>query len=138
MPERYGPWARSYDLFRRWQRDGTWQRIFAQLQVRPTPENSSPGTSVSAPPSGGPTSTPPERGKGDLQQEPPGCADVEPDDHGPHTSSPGSIGMLLVKGPGHAADVEGRAVRGDPSGPPRWHEDPGDRAQVQRVVADGP
>ncbi|MDQ0710758.1 acyl transferase domain-containing protein [Streptomyces luteogriseus] len=27
----------------------------------------------------------------------------------------GSIGMLLVKGAGHAADVEGRAVRGDPA-----------------------
>lgn len=33
VPERYGPWARSYDLFRRWQRDGTWQRIFAALQA---------------------------------------------------------------------------------------------------------
>ena len=31
--ERYGPWNRSYDLFRRWQRDGTWQRIFVQLQA---------------------------------------------------------------------------------------------------------
>ncbi|MFE9114647.1 transposase [Streptomyces collinus] len=27
MPERYGPWDRVYDLFRRWQRDGTWARI---------------------------------------------------------------------------------------------------------------
>lgn len=34
MPERYGPWDRVYDLFRRWQRDGTWKRIFEQLQVR--------------------------------------------------------------------------------------------------------
>ncbi|MFI0912559.1 hypothetical protein [Streptomyces abikoensis] len=34
MPERYGPWARGYDLFRRWQRDGTWQRIFTELQAR--------------------------------------------------------------------------------------------------------
>lgn len=25
---------RSYDLFRRWQRDGTWQRIFTALQAR--------------------------------------------------------------------------------------------------------
>ena len=33
VPERYGPWARSYDLFRRWQRDGTWQRIFSELQA---------------------------------------------------------------------------------------------------------
>ncbi|RPE47100.1 putative transposase of IS4/5 family DUF4096 [Streptomyces sp. Ag109_O5-1] len=34
VPERYGPWARRYDLFRRWQRDGTWQRIFAELQAQ--------------------------------------------------------------------------------------------------------
>jgi transposase len=33
VPSRYGPWDRSYDLFRRWQRDGTWQRIFVQLQA---------------------------------------------------------------------------------------------------------
>jgi transposase len=30
--ERYGPWRRVYDLFRRWQRDGTWKRIFTALQ----------------------------------------------------------------------------------------------------------
>ncbi|MFD9635360.1 IS5 family transposase, partial [Streptomyces violascens] len=34
VPEWYGPWARVYDLFRRWQRDGTWQRIFADLQAQ--------------------------------------------------------------------------------------------------------
>lgn len=33
VPERYGPWDRVYDLFRRWQRDGTWKRIFEQLQA---------------------------------------------------------------------------------------------------------
>lgn len=33
-PERYGPWDRVYDLFRRWQRDGTWKRILEQLQVQ--------------------------------------------------------------------------------------------------------
>ncbi|MFC9035363.1 hypothetical protein [Streptomyces arboris] len=38
------------------------------------------------------------------------------DEFGRHRGSwQGSIGMLLVKGPGHAADVEGRAVRGDPA-----------------------
>ncbi|MFJ9174878.1 IS5 family transposase [Streptomyces sp. NPDC102360] len=34
VPARCGPWDRVYDLFRRWQRDGTWQRIFTQLQAR--------------------------------------------------------------------------------------------------------
>ncbi|MFI1302654.1 transposase [Streptomyces sioyaensis] len=33
LPERYGPWDRAYDLFRRRQRDGTWQRIFVRLQA---------------------------------------------------------------------------------------------------------
>lgn len=33
VPERYGPWDRVYDLFRRWQRDGTWKRILEQLQT---------------------------------------------------------------------------------------------------------
>ncbi|WP_327291253.1 IS5 family transposase [Streptomyces sp. NBC_01198] len=33
LPERYGPWDRAYDLFRRWQRDGSWKRIFEQLQA---------------------------------------------------------------------------------------------------------
>lgn len=27
------PWDRVYDLFRRWQRDGTWARILTQLQT---------------------------------------------------------------------------------------------------------
>jgi transposase len=33
VPERYGPWDRAYDLFRRRQRDGTWKRTFEQLQT---------------------------------------------------------------------------------------------------------
>ncbi|MFF7680373.1 transposase [Actinacidiphila glaucinigra] len=34
VPERYGPWGRVYDLFRRWQRDGTWQRVSDRLHAR--------------------------------------------------------------------------------------------------------
>ncbi|MFF3256026.1 IS5 family transposase [Actinacidiphila glaucinigra] len=34
LPAEYGPWGRVYDLFRRWQRDGTWPRMFEQLQAR--------------------------------------------------------------------------------------------------------
>lgn len=33
VPERYGPWDRVYDLFRRRQRDGTWARIVTGLQA---------------------------------------------------------------------------------------------------------
>ncbi|MFB9681773.1 IS5 family transposase [Streptosporangium vulgare] len=39
VPERYGPWGRVYDLFRRWQRDGTWKRIFTDLQAQADAKN---------------------------------------------------------------------------------------------------
>lgn len=34
IPVRYGPWPTVYGLFRRWQRDGTWQAILTALQAR--------------------------------------------------------------------------------------------------------
>ena len=34
VPERYGRWETVYGLFHRWQRDGTWARILAELQAR--------------------------------------------------------------------------------------------------------
>jgi len=34
VPERYRPWASVYGLFRSWQREGTWARIFTSLQAR--------------------------------------------------------------------------------------------------------
>lgn len=34
VPERYGPWDRVYDLFRRRQCDGTWKRVFTELQAQ--------------------------------------------------------------------------------------------------------
>jgi transposase len=34
LPARYGPWQTVYGLFRRWQRNGTWARILAELQTR--------------------------------------------------------------------------------------------------------
>ncbi|WP_327393012.1 transposase [Streptomyces sp. NBC_01186] len=33
MPAEYGPWGRVQDLFRRWQRDGIWHRIFTAVQA---------------------------------------------------------------------------------------------------------
>ncbi|MFD4318939.1 transposase [Streptomyces sp. NPDC058548] len=32
VPVEYGPWNRVYDLFRRWQRNGTWHRTPTRLQ----------------------------------------------------------------------------------------------------------
>ena len=34
LPERYGPWQTVYDRFRRWQREGLFDRILGQLQIR--------------------------------------------------------------------------------------------------------
>lgn len=34
VPARYGPWQTCYDRYVRWSRNGTWQRIFKQLQAR--------------------------------------------------------------------------------------------------------
>lgn len=34
LPERYGPWQSVYDRFRRWQKDGTFQRLLDRLQLR--------------------------------------------------------------------------------------------------------
>jgi transposase len=34
VPARYGPWQTVYGLFRRWQRDGTWQQILTALQAQ--------------------------------------------------------------------------------------------------------
>ena len=33
LPERFGPWETVYDRFRRWTRDGLWDRILKVLQA---------------------------------------------------------------------------------------------------------
>ncbi|MEV6766915.1 transposase [Streptomyces sp. NPDC051105] len=64
VPERYGPWDRVYDLFRRWQRDGTWARIVTQLQAEAAAKGLITWEVNVDPPSAGPTSTRPGRRKG--------------------------------------------------------------------------
>jgi transposase len=34
VPERYGPWQTVYDRFRKWCRNGLWDRILRRLQAR--------------------------------------------------------------------------------------------------------
>lgn len=34
LPERYGPWRTVYARFRRWQVDGTWDRLLAHVQTK--------------------------------------------------------------------------------------------------------
>ncbi|WLQ39371.1 IS5 family transposase [Streptomyces laculatispora] len=82
VPERYGPWDRVYDLFRRWQRDGTWKRIFTELQAQADAEDlitwdvSVDSTVCRAHQHAAGAA------KRDLQKEPPGGIDTEPADHG--------------------------------------------------------
>jgi transposase len=83
IPAEYGPWGRVYDLFRRWQRDGTWQRIFTELQARADAKDlitwdiNVDSTVVRAHQHAAGAR------KGELQREPPGGhTTAEPDDHG--------------------------------------------------------
>ncbi|MFH8368639.1 IS5 family transposase [Streptomyces sp. NPDC018031] len=83
VPERYGPWGRVYDLFRRWQRDGTWRRVLAELQTQA--DASSLITwdiNVDSTVCRAHQHAAGARRKGDAQVEPPGGVDSEPDDHG--------------------------------------------------------
>ncbi|MFG3026555.1 transposase [Streptomyces sp. NPDC048254] len=66
MPKEYGPWGRAYDMFRRWQRNGAWQRILTQRQARPDAQDLITWGEE----------------KGELQKELPGGVTTEPDDHG--------------------------------------------------------
>lgn len=34
LPERFGPWQTVFNRFRRWAKDGTWQRILTELQAQ--------------------------------------------------------------------------------------------------------
>ena len=34
LPERYGPWQTCADRLYRWRRDGTWDRLLAQVQTK--------------------------------------------------------------------------------------------------------
>ncbi|MEV7730215.1 IS5 family transposase [Streptomyces sp. NPDC087917] len=83
VPQRYGPWDRAYDLFRRWQRAGTWKRILEQLQA----EADAKGliawdVSVDSTIARAHQHAAGARKEGDLQKESPGGIDTEPNDHG--------------------------------------------------------
>ncbi|MGW8879723.1 IS5 family transposase [Streptomyces mirabilis] len=83
IPAEYGPWGRAYDLFRRWQRDGTWQRIFTALQARADANNlitwdlNVDSTVVRAHQHAAGA-----RKGGTCRKEPPGGVVAEPADHG--------------------------------------------------------
>ncbi|MFF9899517.1 IS5 family transposase [Streptomyces longispororuber] len=83
VPVEYGPWGRIYDLFRRWQRNGTWLRILTRLQSLAAAEGAitwdlgvDPTVCRTHQHAAG------ARKQGDLQKEPPGGVSTEPRDHG--------------------------------------------------------
>lgn len=83
VPADYAPWRTIYGLFRRWQRDGTGDRILATLQ--PTADAAGRiGWTVSVDST---TSRAHQHAagaprNGDLQKQPPGGVHDEPADHG--------------------------------------------------------
>jgi transposase len=83
VPVEYGPWGRVYDLFRRWQRDGTWHQVLTRTPVtgrREGCDHVGPERRLHAVPR--PPASSRGRRQGDLQKEPPGGVFTEPVDHG--------------------------------------------------------
>ncbi|MFJ9598065.1 IS5 family transposase [Streptomyces virginiae] len=83
VPVEYGPWSRVYDLFRRWQRNGIWQRILTRLQSLADAKGAIVwDLSVDSTVCRAHQHAAGARTQGDLQKEPPGGIFAEPHDHG--------------------------------------------------------
>ncbi|MET7375343.1 IS5 family transposase [Micromonospora arida] len=83
VPAEYAPWPTVYGLFRRWQRDGTWDRILSALQARADAQGRIDWTvSVDSMTSRAHQHAAGARTDGHLQKEPPGGVHDEPADHG--------------------------------------------------------
>ncbi len=82
VPAEYGPWQTLYGLFRRWQRDGTWDKILAASQATGDAEGRITWTvSVDSMTSRAHQHAAGARRDGHLQKEPPGGVHDEPADH---------------------------------------------------------
>ena len=82
VPLEYAPWPTIYGLFRRWQRDGTWDRILAALQAAGDAAGQITWTvSVDSMTSRAHQHAAGARKDGHLQKEPPGGVHDEPADH---------------------------------------------------------
>ncbi len=83
VPVEYGPWGRVYDLFRRWQRNGTWHRVLTRLQSLADARGAIVwDLSVDSTVCRAHQHAAGARKQGDLQKEPPGGLFTEPGDHG--------------------------------------------------------
>ncbi|MGQ5640477.1 MULTISPECIES: IS5 family transposase [unclassified Streptomyces] len=82
VPVEYGPWGRIYDLFRRWQRDGTLHRVLTQLQSLADADDAITwDLSVDSTVCRAPQHAAGARKQGDLQKESPGGVFTEHGDH---------------------------------------------------------
>jgi transposase len=82
VPAEYAPWQTIYGLFRRWQRDGTWDKILSALQAAGDAQGRIAWTvSVDSMTSRAHQHAAGARTDGHLQQEPPGGVHDEPADH---------------------------------------------------------
>ncbi|MFC0057258.1 IS5 family transposase [Streptomyces actinomycinicus] len=82
VPVEYGPWGRIYDLLRRWQRDGAWHRVLAQLQSLADANGAITwDLSVDSTVCRAHQHAAGARKRGDLQKESPGGDFTEPADH---------------------------------------------------------
>ncbi|WP_434094723.1 IS5 family transposase [Streptomyces hyaluromycini] len=83
MPKEYGPWGRAYDLFRRWQRNGAWQRIFTQLEARADAQDLITwDLNVDSTVCRAHQHAAGARKRGNCRRNRPGGVTTEPDDHG--------------------------------------------------------
>ncbi|WP_432086404.1 IS5 family transposase [Streptomyces sp. bgisy095] len=82
VPAEYGSWSRVCDLFRRWQRNGTWHRILTRLQSLADAKGAIVwDLNVDSMVCRAHQHAAGARKQGDLQKEPPGGIFVEPGDH---------------------------------------------------------
>src|SRR5919197_3894488 len=132
LPERYGPWQTCYERFRRWQADGTWQRLLAHAQTRSDAVGRSTGRWWWTPPPCGRTSTPPAPEKGTIRLRRVGCGGRPGTGTQPrwahHQGPPG------LRRPRAAAGDAGHcraAAREHPAGAVAGH-DPGAQARAGR------
>jgi transposase len=82
VPAEYAPWPTLYGLFRRWQRDGTWDKILSALQAAGDAQGRIGWTvSVDSMTSRAHQHAAGARRDGHRQKEPPGGVHDEPADH---------------------------------------------------------
>ncbi|WPO76647.1 IS5 family transposase [Streptomyces sp. KN37] len=117
VPVEYGTWGRVYDLFRRWQRNGTWYRILTRLQSLADKKGAITwDLSVDSTVCRAHQHAAGARKHGDLQKEPPGGVFAEPDDHGLGRSRGGfttkfHLAVRRARSETHVDRDPGRAAR---------------------------